>query len=75
MVLGEVAEETQTVQSGEVEPQGKRYSALLPEGGCGELGVGFFSHVTAIGWEGMVSGYTRGGSGWILRRISSLKEW
>ena len=30
------------------------------------MGVGLFSHVTAIGKEGMASGCTRGDSGWIL---------
>ena len=37
-----------------------------PEGGCSELGVRLFSHVTVIGLEGMASSCTRGGSGWML---------
>jgi len=39
------------------------YSSL--KGGCGEVRVGFFSHVTVIGQEGMAINCTRGGSGWI----------
>jgi len=38
------------------------------------VGVSIFSTVTAIGREGMASGCVRGGSGWILREISSQKE-
>ena len=49
------------------------YSCL--KGGCSEVGVGLFSRVTAIEWEGMASSCIRGGSGWILGRISSLKDW
>ena len=49
------------------------YSCL--KGGCGEVGVGLFSQITAIGWEGMASGCARGGSGWIYGKISSQKEW
>jgi len=39
------------------------------------MGVGLFSQVTVIGEKVMASSCTRGGSGWILGRISSLKEW
>ena len=41
------------------------------EGGCGEVGFGLFSQVTAIGLEGMASSCARGDSCWILGRISS----
>ena len=37
--------------------------------------VGLFSPVTAVGQEGMVLSCSRGGSAWILGKISSLKEW
>jgi len=30
--------------------------------GCGEVGVSLFSHVTAIGQEGIASNWARGGS-------------
>ena len=43
------------------------------KGGCGEVGVRFFSCIAA-GLEGMSTSCTRGGSGWILGRISSDKE-
>jgi len=33
------------------------------KGGCGEVGLGLFSKVTAIGREVMVSNCARGGSG------------
>ena len=46
------------------------YSYL--KGHCGEVGIGLFSH--AIGLGGMSSG-CRGGSGWVLGDVSSLKEW
>ena len=49
--------------------------ALCLKGGCGEVRVGLFSHVTVIGQEGMAINCTRGGSGWILGSISSLEEW
>ena len=41
---------------------------------CGEMRVGLFSQVTAIGWDRMVSSCTRGDSGWILGNIYSQKE-
>ena len=44
------------------------------KGGCGEVGVGLFSHVTATGQEGMASSCVRGGSCWILGKMSSQKE-
>jgi len=31
--------------------------------------------MSSVGWEGMASSCTRGGSGWILGKISSQKEW
>ena len=49
------------------------YSCL--KGGCNEVGVSLFSQVTAIGSEGMASSFAREDSGWILRNISSPKEW
>ena len=45
------------------------------KGGCGEMGVRLFSHVTEIGWEGMVFSCARGSSGWILGKMASQKEW
>jgi len=44
-------------------------------GGCSEVGVCLCSHVTAIGQKVMAFSCTRGGSGWILGKIYSLKEW
>ena len=44
-------------------------------GGCDEMGVGFFSWVTATGHEVMASSCTRGGSGWRLGKVYSQKEW
>jgi len=35
------------------------------------VGVGLCSRVTATGWEVMVSGCVRGGSGWILEKTFS----
>ena len=45
------------------------------KGGGGEVGVGFFSQVTAIERQVMALRCPRGGSGQILGSISSLKEW
>jgi len=45
-----VAEGTGIVQSGEKEAQGRPYhSPQLTEGGCSEVDVSLFSHVTAVG--------------------------
>ena len=41
------------------------------KGGCGEVGIGIFSQVIAIGQEGTASGCARGGSGWMLGKIFS----
>ena len=43
------------------------------KGVCGKVGVGLFSQVTAIGWEGMAWSCTSGGSGWILGKVYSQK--
>ena len=43
------------------------------KGGCIELGIGLFSHVTVIGQEGMASRCTRGDSGWTLGNTTLLK--
>ena len=48
------------------------YSNL--KGGCREVGVDLFSQVTARGQEVMTLSCARRGSGWILGKISSLKE-
>ena len=45
------------------------------KGGCGEVGVGLLSWVTVVRWERMGTSCTRGGSGWILGKTSSQKEW
>ena len=45
------------------------------KGGCSELGIGLFSHVTVIGLEGMASSCAREGSGWMLGNATSLKGW
>lgn len=45
------------------------------KGGGIEGEVSLFSKVTMIGQEGMASNCSRGGSGWILGKIYSLKEW
>ena len=45
------------------------------KGGGGKVGVSLCSQVAAVGQEGMVLSCTTGGSGWILGRISSQKEW
>ena len=59
-------------QCGEEELRGRliAFSSCL-KGGCGEVGVGLCSRVTATGWEVMVSGCVRGGSGWILEKTFS----
>ena len=44
------------------------------KGGCSKMRVGLFCQVTVIRLEGIASSCTRKGSGWILERISSLKE-
>jgi len=43
-------------------------------GGRSEVGVGLFSREPVVRWEVMASSCTRGGAGWILGNISSLKE-
>ena len=43
------------------------------KGGCGVMGVGLFSWVTAIEWEGTASSCTKGGSDRIVGK-SSPKE-
>ena len=73
-VLWGAAEAIGIVWSGE-EVQVRPYYSLQWPGGGSEVGVSLFSQVTAIGWERMASSCTRGGSGWILGRISSQKEW
>ena len=45
------------------------------KGGGGEMDVGLFSHITVTEQERMASRYARGGSSWILGKISSQKEW
>ena len=45
------------------------------KGSCREVGVGLFSQVTVIEQEIMTLSCTRKGSGWILGKISSQKEW
>ena len=42
---------------------------------CRQVKVGLFSQVTVIGREVTALGCTREGSGWILGKISSQKEW
>ena len=39
------------------------------KGGCGEVRVGLFSHVTVIGWGVMALSCTTGSSGWILGKV------
>ena len=43
--------------------------------GCGRVEINLSSQLSVIGLEGMASGCTRGGSGWILGRIYFPKEW
>ena len=43
------------------------------KGGCSEVGVGFCSQVTAMEWEVTALSCTRGGSGWIWGKKSSLE--
>jgi len=45
------------------------------KGGCSEVGFGLFSQVQAIGPEETASSCIRGGSDWILGKISLLNEW
>jgi len=40
------------------------------KGDCGEVGIGLFSQVTAVGQEGMTSSCSRGDSSWILGESS-----
>jgi len=44
------------------------------KGSCDEVDIGFFSQVTAIGWEQMTLSFAQGGWGRILEPISSQKE-
>jgi len=45
------------------------------KGGCGEVRVGLFSQITAIGHEVMALSCTGGGSVWILEKKYSQTEW
>ena len=45
------------------------------KGDCSKVEVGLFSHVTAIEEDVMALSCTRGGSGWILGKISSPYKW
>jgi len=71
-----VAEGTGIVQPGEEKLRGDLialYSSL--KGGCSEVGISPFSQITAVGREVMALSCTRGGSGWILGKKNSQKEW
>jgi len=39
-----------------------------------EVGISIFFQVTVVGWEVMVLGCTKGGSGWMLGKISSQQD-
>lgn len=45
------------------------------KGGYNEVRIGLFSQVTAVGQEGMASSCAKGGSSWLLGKMSSQKEW
>ena len=66
---------TEVVQSGEEEAWRRPYwSQQLPEWRLWRGGK-LSSQVTATGQEGMALSCARGGLGWLLRNISSQKEW
>ena len=41
------------------------------KGGCGEVGIALFSHITVIGWMRMALIFTRGDAGWMLGKSRS----